>query len=137
MVLRITGGLQSIGRPNDKDIALFYGRLVFPHFRVDALSSSSSDDTSSDTSDATWVGSVPAVCPTALLMHLISTLREKCIVTRRQCEETSTVEYARPPTDALVDRIRHWLEASDFGCEDLSSCSGTLEIEEGDFKCVQ
>ena len=126
MILRVTRGLQSVGRPKEEDIKLYYGTLVFPHPRQDPPPSSDSDDSSSDsnesssdTAESAPVGEVPAVNPTALLMHLISTLREKCMILQRKREEPfEVIQYPRPPTDALVDQVQHWLQGPDFGAED-------------------
>jgi hypothetical protein len=125
MILRVTRGLQSIGRPKEEDIRLYYGSLVFPHPRQDAPSSpnkedseSDSTESSSDTAESIPVGEVPAVNPTALLMHLISTLREKCMIVQRTSTRREVIQYPRPPTDALVDQVQHWLQGLDFGAED-------------------
>lgn len=126
MILRVTRGLHSLGRPKDEDIHLYYGSLVFPHPRqtppssfIKDDSSSDSDDSSSDTAESTPVGEVPAVNPTALLIHLISTLREKCMIVRRKNEEPfEIIQYPMPPTDALVDRVQRWLQVPDFGTID-------------------
>jgi hypothetical protein len=110
MILRVTRGLQSIGRPKEEDIRLYYGSLIFPHPQQDAPSSSDSTESSSDTAESILVGEVPAVNPTALLMHLISTLREKCMIVQRKSKEPfEIIQYPRPPTDALVDQVQHWL----------------------------
>jgi len=126
MKLRVTRGLQSVGRPKEEDIRLYYGSLVFPHPRQDAPASSDSEDSesdsnesSSDTAESTPVGDVPPVNPTALLMHLISTLREKCMIVQRKKEEPfEIIQCPRPPTDALVDQIQLWLQGLDLGAED-------------------
>jgi hypothetical protein len=126
MILRVTRGLQSIGRPKEEDIRLYYGSLVFPHPRQDAPASSDSEDSesdstesSSDTAESIPVGEVPPVNPTALLMHLISTLREKCLIVQRKREEPfEIIQYPRPPTDALVDQVQLWLQGLDFGADE-------------------
>jgi hypothetical protein len=126
MIFRVTRGLQSIGRPKEEDIRLYYGSLVFPHPRQDAPSSSDSEvsesdstESSSDTAESMPVGEVPAVNPTALLMHLISTLREKCMIVQRKREEPfEIIHYPRPPTDELVDRVQLWLQGLYSGAED-------------------
>jgi hypothetical protein len=125
MILRVTRGLQSIGRPREEDIRLYYGSLVFPHPRQDAPVSSDSEDSesdstesSSDTDESIPVGEVPPVNPTALLLHLISTLREKCMIVERTNTRREVIQYPRPPTDALVDQVQHWLQGPDFGAED-------------------
>jgi len=119
MILRVTRGLQSVGRPKEEDIKLYYGSLVFPHPRQDPPPLSDSDDSSSDTDESIPVGEVPGVNPTALLMHLISTLREKCMIVQRRREEPfEIIQCPRPPTDVLVDLIQHWLQGLDFGAED-------------------
>jgi hypothetical protein len=115
MILRMTRGLQSIGRPKEEDIRLYYGSLVFPHPRQDAPPSPDSDDSSSDTAESIFVGEVPPVNTTALLMHLISTLREKCVIVQRKREEPfEIIQYPRPPTEDLVDRVQLWLQGLDF-----------------------
>lgn len=128
MILRVTRGLQSLGRPKEEDIRLYYDSLVFPHPQQDFPSSSDSEnsesdstctESSSDTAESIPVGEVPAVNPTALLMHLISTLREKCVIVQRKREEPfEIIQYPRPPTDALVDQVQHWLQGLEFGAED-------------------
>jgi hypothetical protein len=143
MVLRVTRGLQSIGRPKEEDIRLYYGSLVFPHPRQDAPASSDSEDSesdstctesSSDTAKSIPVGEVPAVNPTALLMHLISTLREKCMIVQRTSTRREVIQYPRPPTDALVDQVQLWLQGLDFGADDpfdsLSSPQNRFEPSE-------
>jgi hypothetical protein len=130
MILRVTRGLKSVGRPKEEDIRLYYGSLVFPHPRQDAPASSDSEDSesdstesSSDTAESIPVGEVPPANPTALLMHLIGTLREKCMIV-----------HPRPPTDALVDQVQLWLQGLDFGADDpfdsLSSPQNRFEPSE-------
>jgi hypothetical protein len=105
--------------PKREDIRLYYRSLVVPHPRQDAPSSSDSSDSSSDTTESTPAGEVPAVNPTALLMHLISTFRQKCMKVQRKREEPfEIIQYPRPPTEDLVDRVQLWLQSLDIEADD-------------------
>jgi hypothetical protein len=107
MILRVSRGLQSVGRSKEEDIRLYYGSLVFPHPRQDAPSSYDSEDSEfdsieslSDTAESIPVGEVPLVNPTALLMHLISTLREKEVSTNIALKTPQMTNMAVAP---LID----------------------------------
>jgi hypothetical protein len=42
-------------------------------------------------------------------------LREKCVIVQRKREEPfEIIQYPRPPTEDLVDRVQLWLQGLDF-----------------------
>lgn len=135
MVVRACNSLRSFDHLDKPLIKYLYGPYVFPPPPDEDNRSPSDDDDDSvgDAVKSTQHDNVPAVNPTALLMHLISTLRENCSVLseKEKREGSSVIGFARPPSIALEARIKKWLQTPDFGLDhpdvlyDDPSCADT------------